>query len=34
MNKILRFGLLFLGLQFSVLAQQTLSHTSKLEFSK
>ena len=34
MNKILRFGLLFLGLQMSVWAQQTLAHTSKLELSK
>ncbi len=34
MNKILRFGLLVLGLQLGVLAQQTLSHTSKLVFSK
>jgi PKD repeat protein len=34
MNKILRFGLLFLGLQLGVWAQQTLVHTTKLELSK
>ena len=34
MNKILRFGLLILGLQVGVWAQQSLAHTSKLELSK
>lgn len=34
MNKILRFGLLFLGLQLGVWAQQTLVHTTKLELAK
>jgi PKD repeat protein len=34
MNKILRFGLLILGLQVGVFAQQSLAHTSKLELSK
>jgi hypothetical protein len=34
MNKILRYGLLFLSLQVGVWAQQSLSHTSKLELSK
>jgi len=34
MNKILRFGLLILGLQVGVWAQQPLAHTSKLALSK
>jgi PKD repeat protein len=34
MNKILRFGLLFLGLQLGVWAQQALVHTTKLKLSK
>lgn len=34
MNKILRFGLLILGLQIGVWAQQSLAHTSKLELPK
>ena len=34
MNKILRFGLLILGLQVGVWAQQSLAHTSKLELTK
>ena len=34
MNKILRFGLLILGLQVGVWAQQSLAHASKLELSK
>ncbi len=34
MNKILRFGLLILGLQVGVWAQQSRAHTSKLELSK
>jgi PKD repeat protein len=34
MNKILRFGLLFLGLQLGVWAQQVLVHTTKLKLSK
>lgn len=34
MKKLLRFGLLFLGLHLGVMAQQSLSHTSKLQLSK